>query len=269
MFYKLYLFNSNVFPIQINNEKLFSNWLSYALKIKDYNRITGLAMFFIMVRLIRILYTSFPNFGIVFQTLSLASREIVAYIILLMMLIFGITMMSYLNFGWYSISYKYIGDTVMNTLLMLTGNFDYYTISNSNRQSEIVPYFYTFFMFFYNLILINVFLLTIRNNYADVKEKDQKYNEAYALMLAEKSMELRNKFFNFLICGEPVFEEEKQKKEDLINQKKEEQILKEEEDENQKRKEREKIYSKLPIFTRMKLNFERLNIKQLLFGGNA
>ena len=107
-------------------------------------------------------------------------------------------MISYLNFSWYSVNYMYIGDSIMNIFLMSIGNFDYGDISNNNKESKIVPYFFTFFMFFYNLILINIFLLTIRNNYAEVKEKDQKYNEAFALMLRDKSIEFQNKLFNFL-----------------------------------------------------------------------
>ncbi len=266
MFFKIYLFSGKTFPIQIADPQTFSYWLSYALDTKDYNNITGLAIFFITIRLIRILYTSFPNFGIVFQTLSLASHEIIAYIILLISLVFGITMLSYVNFGWYSEYFRYLGDTVINIFMMLTGNFDYSSISNENRESKITPYFYIFFMFFYNLILINVFLLTIRNNYADVKEKDQKFNEAFALMIAEKSLEFQNKLLHFLLCGDPVIEEEKiyqevKETERDLNQQDEEEL--------QKKRERDKMISKMPILTKMKINFEKLNIKKLIFGGNA
>jgi len=90
MFFKLYLFLPYTFPIQIGDPETFSKWLTYAMDTKDYNNITGLAIFFITIRLIRILYTSFPNFGIVFQTLSLASNEIIAYIILLILIILDI-----------------------------------------------------------------------------------------------------------------------------------------------------------------------------------
>ena len=75
-------------------------------------------------------------------------------------------------------------------------------------------------MLFYNLILINVFLLTIRNNYADVNEKNQKFNEAFAMILGQRSMELNTKLFNFLLCGDPVLEEEKPKIEVFLLRKK-------------------------------------------------
>jgi hypothetical protein len=269
MFYKLYIFLPYTFPIQIRDPQTFHTWLTYAIDTKDYNNITGLAIFFITIRLIRMLYTSFPNFGIVFQTLSLASNEIIAYIILLISLTFGITMVSYVNFGWYSGSFRFVGETVINIFMMLTGNFDYSSISNENRESKITPYFYIFFMFFYNLILINVFLLTIRNNYADVKEKDQKFNEAFALMMAEKSLEFQNKLLHFLLCGDPVIEEAKNINEISKDSKQNLMNIKDEEDEIQAKKERDKNIAKLPIWTKMQINFERLNVKNIIFGGNA
>ena len=88
MFYKLILFNFELFPIQIGNPYLFSQWVSHSQDILNYNRITGLAILFIMIRLIRILYTSFPNFGIVFETMAFASRQIFAFIIMLICMMF-------------------------------------------------------------------------------------------------------------------------------------------------------------------------------------
>ena len=165
-----------------------------------------------------------------------------------------------LNFSWYSTNFLYLGDSIGNLFMMLTGNFDYPSISNRNKESKIVPYFYTFFMFFYNLILINIFLLIIRNHYTDVKERDQKYNEAFALILADKSIQFQKNLFNFLICGDPIVEKEKKNDNNEL------------EDEKKNEKEIEKIKkpssSKISILTRMKINFESLKIWQLLFGGN-
>jgi hypothetical protein len=58
-------------------------------------------------------------------------------------------------------------------------------------------------MVFMNLILINTFLCIIRNNYAEIKEKKQKFNEAYNLFLRDRSEEVRGKFINLFLCRDP------------------------------------------------------------------
>lgn len=264
--YKSFLFLNKDFSIAIAYEEDFIFWLNQAITMKTYQRLTGIAILLICFRLVRFLYTSFPNFGIVFQTLSYAYKEILAFMTIVFSILIGIAMMTHIAFGYYSIAFKDINSSIIETFLMFMGIFDYDNFYNDNYYNPIAPYFFVFFMVFMNLILINTFLCIIRNNYADVKEKKEKFNEAYALFLRDKTNEFKDKLENLILCknAQQIFEEDKQKE-------KQEYELK---DYNS---DKEDIDNPVQVknqnsgegmFNNFLLNFKNLNIKEFLFEDN-
>jgi len=203
MFLKFYLFIDTQFPIAISNQDSYIYWLNYANMIKDYNRLTGTAILFQMLRLIRYLYTSFPHLGIVFQTISLAKNEMLSFILILVLVLIGFMMMGHMSFGFASNNYRYIQDSIIVVYLMCFGMFSFFDIFNTNSYNPIAPYFILFFMFFFNILLINIFLVILRNNYSEAREKKAKFNESFKLMQQERNIILKNNFVNFLTCKKP------------------------------------------------------------------
>ena len=198
-----FLFLNQEYAISLHYENDFVYWIRHAIQMKNYQRTTGLAMIFICLRLIRFLYTTFPNFGVVFQTLGYAYKEIIAFMTIVFSILIGISMMTHVAFGYYSTAFSDVNSAVIETFLMFMGVFDYNNFYNENSFNPIAPYFFVFFMVFLNLILINVFLCIIRNNYAEIKEKKQKFNEAYALYLTDKTKKPKEKNNEFSFIPPP------------------------------------------------------------------
>jgi hypothetical protein len=211
--YSSFLFLNKEYSISIEYENDFTFWVNHSLSMRLFLRLTGLAIVLICFRLIRFLYTSFPNFGVVFQTLGYAYKEILAFMVIVVSILIGISMMTHVAFGSYSVAFRDINSSVVEIFLMFMGIFDYNNFYNSNYYNPIAPYFFVFFMVFMNLILINTFLCIIRNNYAEIKEKKQKFNEAYNLFLKDQSEELRSKVLNLVLFRDPqsVSENDKEK----------------------------------------------------------
>lgn len=215
--YTSFLFLSKHYTISIEYEDDFYFWANHSLDMRLYLRITGLAIVFICFRLIRFLYTSFPNFGVVFQTLGYAYKEILAFMTIVVSILIGISMMTHIAFGSYSSAFSTINSSLVETFLIFIGIFDYNNFYNKNYYNPIAPYFFVFFMIFMNLILINTFLCIIRNNYAEIKEKKQKINEAYNLFLKDKSEEIKEKVLNLILFKDPkyIIDNEKSKEKEI------------------------------------------------------
>ncbi len=194
------------FPIAITDQEDYIDWMNYANTIRDYNLLTGITIILIMIRLVRFIYTTFPNFGIVFQKLNAAHFEILVFVSLLLLALFGIMMMGHVSFGLYSKSYRLIEDSVITIYLIFIGFYDFFDFYNDNYFNPLAPYFLIFFMIFFKLILINVFFVILRNNYADVKEKKQKFNEAYALLISDNTKIFKDKLIIFVTCQKPLTE---------------------------------------------------------------
>jgi len=203
MFYESFLFIRKTFPISLVNEEEYIYWMNYAFHIKNYNRINGITLFFLMIRISSYLHASFPNFGIVKKTISNAKIEIFTFVVLLFIVLLGFVLMAHVSFGNYSDDNKFIEDSVISIYLMFLGIYDFFEIFNNNYSNPLAPYFLIFFMFFFNIILINIFFAIIRKSYAEIKKVRQRQDEAYALLLEESSEKYRDNIFRLLTCKKP------------------------------------------------------------------
>jgi hypothetical protein len=263
IFYQLVLFSSEKFPIVMDYSEQFGYWVDHSISMKNYQRVTGIAMFFIMVRFIRFMYVAFPNFGVVFQTMGNAQSELLSFMLIVFSMLIGLSMMSHVAFAWYSPDYFKIEDAVLTTYLMFLGIFDYNDLISSNIYNPIAPVYFIIFMITFNMILINVFLCIIRNNYSEIKEKKDRFNQAYSLMVQDQTKEFQDRLMSLLVCKHPLEIEREAKVADA--QKKDNKELEE---------EQERIYhqriksSEVSLWHRFKYNFERLNLKKLVTGSN-
>lgn len=199
----VFIFSRDVFPFIITNNEDFIFWMNKLNTHNTWQNITGVAIFFMIFQLLRYFMVSFPSFGIVFQTFHYAHGEILTFFILICIVLGGVACLAHSSFGYYSPDFTNISFSYFNVYLMFLGIFDYSSIYDKKFSNELAPYFLVIFMIIFYLILINLFISTILNNYEHVKEKYQKFNDVYTVLLQETIEDLTQKIINLFICKHP------------------------------------------------------------------
>lgn len=233
-------------------------------------------MLLMMFRVIRYLYTNYPSFGVVFQTLQQAYVEFFSFILVVGLVLIGIIMMAHNSFGWYSLPYEQIEYAAISIYLMFLGMFNYTDLYSSTFGSSLAPVFFIVFMFLFHLILINVFFCIIRNNYYEVKDKKERSNQAYSLIAADLTEDFYKRLSNLVFFRNPIeveeeMKEEKKKEEEEENPGREVQpaeqgeIAAEEEGNEVEQKKKKNEASLIKIFI---YHVVRLNLKEFFFGSS-
>jgi len=295
-FMVIFIFSSDVFPLKTYKKEDFIYWLDKLDSVDLYQKITGISIFFIIMRLLKFFMVAFPSFGIVFQTLKFAYKELISYFMLVCLMLAGIGALAHSSFGYFSENYTNLSKSYFQVYLMFIGIFDYRSISNKEFSNTIAPAFFIIFMIVFNLILINLFISIILNNYKEVKEKFQTFNNVYTIIVQEKAEEFTTKLWDFLICKHPQQVESEMKMKKLNNRKINEFEKYAAEKNGKNNLETEKVnlnvedkkglknnnennnnnnneinnknqkLSKVPIIEKVKYHINRLNLKQILFG---
>jgi hypothetical protein len=280
IFLVLIFFRGKDFPVVVTTSDEFAYWLNLSLQIKQWQIITGISLMLTMIRLVRFLSTQFPTFGIVFEAVNNASSEFLAALVIVFLMILGIVTMFHSSFGWYSSTFKTVEESFITVYLMFIGIFDFNDIVSPNSYFSLAPYFFVAFMIVFNLILINIFLCVIRNNYWDIKEKREMFNRAYSLMIKDGTKEIKSKVVNLVTFEHPLkVEYDLRKEEELKNVdifsddeediKKKNEAFKDQGAENVDEKDilAQKMRQKeVGLLDRLRYNFERLDLKKLLSG---
>jgi hypothetical protein len=279
IFLVLIFFRAREFPIIVSTSDEFQYWLNLSLQIKQWQIITGISLMLTMIRLVRFLSTQFPTFGIVFEAVSNASNEFLAALAIVFLMILGVVTMFHSSFGWYSETFKTVEQSFITVYLMFIGIFDFDDIISDNSYFSIAPYFFVAFMIVFNLILINIFLCVIRNNYWEIKEKREMFNRAYSLMIKDGTKELKSKVMNLVTFEHPLKveydlrKEEEMRKDDIFSDDEEDikktggNAVQQGEGVDEKDILAQKMRQKeVGFLDRLRYNFERLNLKKLLSG---
>lgn len=290
-FMVIFIFPSDLFPLKTANKDEFIYWEKKLNSVNSYQKITGVAIFFMIMRLLKFIMVAFPSFGIVFQTLKFAYKEIIAFFLLVCLMLGGIGSVAHASFGYHAKNYVDLSWAYFQVYLMFVGVFDFTAINNSEFSNPIAPVFFVVFMIIFNLILINLFISIILNNYREVKEKFQKFNNVYSIMVQEKIEEFTAKFWDLLIFKHPqqVEYEQKIKREknnknlmlvsnnnnnsnknnnnnnNLDNENFNNKNPEENGEADSNRISRPKL-SDIGLLEKLKYNFARLNLKQMLLG---
>jgi hypothetical protein len=211
-------------------------------------------MFF---RLIRFLYSAYPSFGVVFQTLQRAYPEILTFIFIIVVTFLGVALMGHAAFGWFSTNYYYLEDSLFTLYDMFLGTYEYESICQVYACPSITPFFFISFMFIFNFILLNVFLCIIRANYYETKLKKQMSNEAFAMIAADDSKNFYKKLENLILFKNP---------EDVEKEENPKSKNDEEEDNEKNNNEKDKIKSETNLWKTFQYHFSKLNITEFCSG---
>ena len=271
LFATIFIFSGTDFPLKCSTKDDFIIWLNKLITMTSYQNLSGVCIFLLVLRLLKYLMVAFPSFGIVYQTLKFAYKEIFAFFMLVCLMLIGIGSMAHSAFGYYSPYYKDLTKAFFNVYLLFVGIFKFDQIFDEKYSNPIAPYFFVIFMIIFNLILINLFICIILSNYQEVKEKFQKFNDVYSMLVQEKLQEITIKFYNLLIFKHPQEVEMENNKNNKPEKNEEEELnAKNQENaaggENQPNANKIKPLSDISLFEIFKYNFYRLNLKKLLFG---
>ena len=253
MFFMILIMTQN-FRINLTNKIDFLKMVNYSINADMYFNFIGMTIFMIFIRIVRYLYTIFPNFGIVFQTLSKAKHQLIAFISSMILVISGFIIASHVLFGSDTFIFNTIYKSIFSTYTLLLGANKYKDMKGDlGSTSSILPYYYIFFMFFFHVVLLNLFLSVILVNYNEVIENRKKLNEAFALLFQEQSENLKIRIMNFLLCRSP--------KENLTNLVVSPQKIKELDKENNEENKPRKEKKKYDFLTKLRINYQNLKIK--------
>jgi len=258
LFYVVILFHGKTFPIAIPYKEEMLYWIQHAIKVKGFQRVTGFTMILMMIRLVRFLFSAYPQMGIVFLTISGANKEIMAFAVILTVSLVGIFSMAHSAFGWYTTDFYTLNNSAISTFFMFLGMVDYEAFINTESFNKIAPFFFIAFMIFFNLNLLNMFLCIIRNNYIEVKEKNEMKNLSNSMISSDDRRELFNNIYNLILFKNPLQIEE----ENQINNKNESGSNENEENE-------EKVGTKkvnIGLWKIFRYNLSRINIRQFITG---
>ena len=258
MFIMILIMTQN-FQITLTNKSDFLKMVKYSINADMYFSFIGMTIFLIFIRIVRYLYTIFPNFGIVFQTLNKARHQLIAFIASMIIVISGFIIASHVLLGSDTLNYNTIYKSIFSTYTLLLGANKYKDmIGNLGSTSSILPYYYIFFMLFFHVVMLNLFLSVILVNYNDVIENHQKFNEAFALLYQEQSDNLKIRIINFLFCRNP--------KENLTNHEFNNNKIKELDKENNEENKPRIEEKKYDFFTKLSINYQNLKIKEIISG---
>ena len=214
-FYVSILWRGDVFPIDCGNEEAFYKWIKFGEEMQRYQNFTGVCLLLVFFKLIKFIYNSFPALGIVFDTFSLAARELVALFFLVFVMIIGIFFMFQSTLGGYSESYYTFGNAFNSIYLLFLGFFDYERdFEFFNQSHPLAPYLFIVFFVIFQLILSNVFLSLIKSTFKDVKQKKQMFNDAVFQMTKDSFYGFYQKLLNLILFKDPEDEMKKKEGED-------------------------------------------------------
>jgi hypothetical protein len=226
-------------------------------------------MFLMSIRFSRFLFTTYPSFGIVFQTLHQAYIELFSFILVVGLTMAGLAMMAHMSFGWYSEHFYFLENSFVNIYLMFLAIFPFKSLYNPYSWNQLTPYLYLVFMFFFYLILIKVFLCIIRNNYYEVKLIKQKSNEAYALILADETQDFQRRLSNLIFFRNPMEVEEQERTQKTAPTNSLQKVGgKPKENEDFDDNEKKKKQNQVGIFGTLAYNLGRLKLKEWITGSS-
>ena len=144
------------------------------------------SIFLCMFKVMKYLRLS-PSTNLLWLTLSRAGRDILFFIITLLILMLGFIIMGYNIFGMQASGFKSIQDTLGTLFLILLGEFDYEEMRAVHDVWAII--FFLFFVIFMFFIVLNIFLAILNDAYT-VVHTDVVWDE----LEKRKPMSLREKF---------------------------------------------------------------------------
>lgn len=176
--------------------------IEYFYEFRSFVRISGIATLLITFRIIVIMKSKYPSFGVLFETIRGAKSDIFYFGLITMTLLFGFVFMGNLVFGIAMKDYATISESMLTLFIMILGEVDFLNLYNEN--TDISPIFFIVFNVLFVLILINMFLAIVMATYIDLRKKNYTVTQAKARIIEEDLHKYRTTWLNLIFCKSPV-----------------------------------------------------------------
>jgi hypothetical protein len=135
---------------------------------RDYNILSSVNLLLIYIRIIKYLRMS-KSLSFLQNTLNEAMVDIMYFMIMLGVMLFGFVFMAYLVFGTMLEEFSTIGMSLMYCFAMLVGSFDYPKLESADKV--MAPIFFFTYMICNTFVVLNIFVSILEVAYARVKKK--------------------------------------------------------------------------------------------------
>lgn len=184
-FIKLDLLNIGKFSFPLT-EKAFDSLIIYATEYRDLKRTASLACIFTILRLVALLKTHLPSFGVLFETINLLKTDLFNICFIASILYIGFLLSAHILFGIQEETLSTLTKISLEYFSSLVGNIKI-TYCTSPSCNLIVLLTILFMIIFY-FILVNLLYAAIISNFTMIKKKNHFLISAKAQMLREKTI---------------------------------------------------------------------------------
>jgi len=154
------------------NSNTYYNFQSYAFLAAELNSTLAVFMIFVYLRALKLLrippFTG-PAVSSILDTLSEGNFLVFMFLFILVVISFAIA--HSLGFGGAMGTHATIGISITTMVRAIFGDFDYPTLSATDRI--LGPFFFITFMVFCGLLLINMLIAIISNLYTEVEKRNE------------------------------------------------------------------------------------------------
>jgi len=134
------------------------------------------------IRSLRILTSSFPAFGVLFDTIQKAKTDFLALFFVLIVLFQLIMVISHIFFGSQEESFAFVPYAEMTLFKMILGDIDYLKMEKANKKVAVLLYIP--FVIIFNIIILDIFASIVIRTYDNMRRKKQIITEAMASIIA-------------------------------------------------------------------------------------
>ena len=175
--------------------------IDYAMEFRAFVRVTATAVLLMAFKVIVVLKNKFPSFGVLFDTIGGAKRDIINFSFITLLLMTGFALAGYLAFGKDLEAFSTLGSSFLTLFDMILGVVEYDDMKEANEV--IAPFFFIVFMALFFFILLNTFLAIVLSTYIELRNRDQLLLQAKATLIKEDSQEFLRTVVNLLLCRIP------------------------------------------------------------------
>lgn len=197
LFGKIVLSNIGDNKLPLIDESDFTKLVDYSIDFRVFARVTSLAALLVSFKVIVVLKNKFPSFGVLFDTIRLAKKDIMNFGLITILIFITFALMGNIAFGISLVSFSTFKTSLSTLFAMSLGKIDFKSMEVSNNS--IAEFFFLVFMALTFFILINMFLAIILSNFIKIRNRDQLLLEAKALMIKEDSNKFIQTILNFLL----------------------------------------------------------------------
>lgn len=190
------------FKIPIEENEELDNLINYAISFRSFARVTAITTLLISFKVIVILKNKYPSFGVLFDTIRGAKRDIFNFGLITIVLLNAFALAGHLGFGMSSEYFSTVDSSFMTLFEMILGNANMYFFGDVNP--ELSKIFFLIYMSLFFFILLNMFLAIVIATYTDIRQRNQKLLEAKADLTAKDAKLAKQKWINLIFFKAPT-----------------------------------------------------------------